>query len=127
MYHFVITLGGNTMMQGSSMTKTALLNAYPYVIECMNSNSSIETTKLQQINNTAFKMYPNPANETLFFEMEESILLLELFTVKGEKILTQQNLSSNFSLNLRNIPNGVYIVKYQTTTAIAYQKINILH
>ncbi len=64
------------------------------------------------------KIYPNPSNNILYFEMNErnfknySPLTVSFFDTNGKMILTKKGISSNnFSIEVRNLKTGIYTYK----------------
>ena len=67
----------------------------------------------------AFSLYPNPATNMVRVEskkhklINDEILLIEVFSMNGQKVLTQET-SSQFDVS--RLSNGTYIVKVVTTS-----------
>jgi uncharacterized repeat protein (TIGR01451 family) len=67
------------------------------------------------------KVYPNPATETMFFELEKgqfSIATFELFDMLGKRLVTQNFSGKTFEFNRQSIPSGVYLFKISTDNKI---------
>ncbi len=60
------------------------------------------------------KVSPNPATETMFFELEKgplSIATFELFDVVGKRLVTENFSGKTFEFQRKSLPSGVYIFK----------------
>lgn len=55
----------------------------------------------------SISIYPNPVKNTLFIELEETLVNMEVFNVVGTKILESE--SSN--INVSNLSSGLYLLK----------------
>ena len=66
------------------------------------------------INNSCV-VYPNPANEYFFLDLQENLqnTSFQLFNMQGQLVLTKL-ISENFSLiNIENLNRGIYLWKFQ--------------
>src|SRR5690606_3125652 len=106
--HFVGTLFSNTAgitpitSTGESDFFVAKLGAY-----ACGTNS---TTKF---NNIKVNVYPNPTNDIINIETDETLLNYVVYDMNGREIQKGMFGSSN-QLNLQNATNGVYFVKVTT-------------
>jgi endonuclease I/chitodextrinase len=58
-----------------------------------------------------FKMYPNPTNSnTLFFDTDTNAKV-EIYTILGKRILSNQVSNTNKEINIASLSKGIYIVK----------------
>lgn len=75
----------------------------------------------------AVKIYPNPAQNTLFVEMENNnVKLIEVRDVTG-KLLISQEIEYKGSINIQNLQNGVYFINLVNgTNLISSKKIAII-
>lgn len=58
----------------------------------------------------AFKIYPNPTAESLFFE-SENVKKIRVFNTFGQLLKTQ---TDELSVTLKGFPDGVYFLEFQT-------------
>jgi len=73
--------------------------------------------------------FPNPADEQVIFKLEEiAPLQLSLYDMNGRLILnaTFDNLQEG-SFNIKDIPNGLYVLNFQTKSASSTRKLFIDH
>ncbi len=82
------------------------------------------TLSLEKIDNTLFKLYPNPINgSTLNIVNPTSTKINELriFTINGKQVISIQNPSS--SVNIKDISSGIYIVKFISDKGTSIKKL----
>ena len=60
-------------------------------------------------NKKTIKIYPNPTSDYLFFENYQEINQVEIVGLSG-KVIIKQKMHSN-SLNLSNLPKGIYLIR----------------
>ena len=62
---------------------------------------------------TSIKMYPNPANNQVFFESDLALEQVKVFNITGKQVL-QANLSQNNNIQVSDLAKGIYLVQIQT-------------
>ncbi len=73
------------------------------------------------INNKCYSIlniYPNPANNAIYFNIKETELSVDVYDSFGKLILQSSN---NEMLNIENIPNGIYQIIISTKSGNAYR------
>ncbi|MBE0646480.1 MAG: carboxypeptidase regulatory-like domain-containing protein [Bacteroidales bacterium] len=71
-------------------------------------------------------VYPNPAGNRLYLESANPITRIELYSLLGDRCLTEDNLSaSTLSLDLSSLKQGIYMLKVTTNGAVYQRKIVI--
>ncbi len=76
-------------------------------------------------NNIKFEVFPNPVKDFFIVELpvaSEALYLLELFNVTGELVYQQILQGSPQTINVQDLPSGVYIVSLSNT----YKRVNQL-
>ena len=80
-------------------------------------SSRDSTKKITSQNNsniiTDITLYPNPANQTFtisFSEAQESVKQVRIINMQGKVVLSQENPSNN-TVNIANLPTGMYVVR----------------
>lgn len=69
-----------------------------------------------------FIIYPNPASEKVYIK-GNGINSIELYSLEGKKLDIQLN--ADQSMNVSNLPKGIYILKVQTENSITTKKLII--
>jgi len=74
--------------------------------------------------NNDLLLYPNPTTETLNLEIKDSMIMqYNLMDMKGSVLLNEERLNtSNKSINLSNLSNGIYLLKVTTNTNTTFIK-----
>lgn len=71
--------------------------------------------KTPQLSNTAFSVYPNPAQNELNFELGDNhgVKLIQIIATNGQVLRTFDTIPSDasFQLNLNGIDNGFYLIQ----------------
>jgi hypothetical protein len=77
-----------------------------------NCHAVILTNTNNWIANNKIKFYPNPVQNNLYIEMSEFIpnTSISIMNLLGQEIRQVETLSQNETLNLSDIPNGVYFI-----------------
>jgi len=77
------------------------------------------------------KVYPNPVSDELFVEFETKIpgteYLVGIWTLDGKALQFKSNIAlqglNQTLINLRDLPSGIYILRFQTADGVKTQKI----
>jgi hypothetical protein len=77
---------------------------------------------LENISETAISIYPNPAFEQ-FSIVAENILQIELYFLKGERLLKRTHYTASQPIDISSLAAGVYILKLQTPQGISSRKL----
>ena len=90
---------------------------------------SLSTDINQTLMETNLRVYPNPVREMLNILTNESINSIELYTQKGEKVLTRIFTPNEFQAqtDISNLPNGFYLLKLNSKNRHYSRKIIIQH
>ncbi|MBO2526280.1 MAG: hypothetical protein CW341_11410 [Bacteroidetes bacterium] len=71
---------------------------------------------------TDITLYPNPANQTItisFSEAQESVKQVRIINMQGKVVLSQENPSNN-TVNIANLPVGMYVVRVLSQSGKEY-------
>lgn len=86
---------------------------------------------LEELDNGSVSMYPNPANDvlTVSFGREVTNLEVALLDIKGRQVVANfKNVNGrNQTLDVSNIPSGVYVMKGQSKTFNFQKSVIIQH
>src|SRR5690554_124516 len=108
---------GSKMMFGSNWEDSSIKSdAYPpaFIVQAPQSSLGVEDETLAT---SDIKVYPNPSRDGLVnIKLNGSIAVkaIEVHDMLGRLIRTDQMDSSEKSLNLSNLPTGVYLLTFQT-------------
>ncbi len=69
------------------------------------------------------KVYPIPGNIILFFESDEDINLIEIFSLSGQLFISEKCDGTSTSVNIYSLPEGGYLTRITTTQGNYWQKI----
>jgi PKD repeat protein len=88
--------------------------------------SSITTLIASLPNSNLFNIYPNPASDKLTIEFDGSEKVeISIIDMQGRLVLKENNLKSYSTLDVSNLSNGVYQLKFVGTNSYSIQKILI--
>ena len=75
------------------------------------------------------KIYPNPANDKIFIEVEEEVIAIEIFDINGKVVYsTKPQRGGVVSANVSGLSNGAYLIKITLLSGEQLTgKISILH
>lgn len=103
---FLITVAGKTGVY-------YLDNVYMYVA----GTASVDNNEL-----LGFSMYPNPTNNRLNISAKETIKSAEVYSILGKKVMSVEVNSTSKSIDVSNLTNGVYLVKYNVNDKVGTAK-----
>jgi hypothetical protein len=74
------------------------------------------TSIMESVNNNNYSIYPNPSSGKFIFECNKNLrqsLSIEITNLKGEKVLTKNNLKTytKNNIDISNVAKGAYLVK----------------
>lgn len=85
-------------------------------------SSSIEETKVDN----SIKVFPNPANDKINFLSENVIQKIEIYNMMGQKVYVGEPIENNYTINVSEYKNGLFLVKVKTSKGDIIRKINIV-
>jgi hypothetical protein len=71
------------------------------------------------------RIFPVPAKRFLNISSKSQILELSLINIKGEKVLVQSPNQHNCQLDIRTIPEGLYLLKVRSVVGTQTLKVLI--
>ena len=82
--------------------------------------SEIEVHGIDEETANVITIYPNPASETITILAPESLLSnnVKIFTISGQLVKSKLINGSTTTINIDDIPSGVYFVKFNTSHGI---------
>jgi len=82
-----------------------------------------ETVASVQNNNlTDFSVYPNPANNIVNIQSNDTVKNISIFNILGKMVYNQNDINS---VNLSNFNSGIYLIKVETEKGIGTRKLVI--
>jgi len=98
---------------------------WDYVYDCNSSN------KDEIVYNTEFTLFPNPANDHVFVQMENDMFQIvksiELYTLQGNNVTDKVEILNNencgYTIKRNNLNEGIYILKIHTFNKPYYTKL----
>jgi hypothetical protein len=107
----------------TSLTGTIIGNELTF-----NKNSLVKSKlTVQEINNSAIVISPQPANNTLNVELNsfEGNRTIQIFDIKGKKVFELQTTEDNILIDLNSYNSGVYTIKANDATKTEFEKFMI--
>ena len=113
--HAVPNRDGSKVMFASNYDDTFTGDYAPaFIVQAPNSSLSVEN---ESINENQIKVYPNPSRDGLVnIKLNGNIAVksIQLFDMLGRAIRTEEMDTNEKSLNLSTLPQGVYLLSFQT-------------
>lgn len=81
------------------------------------------TNGLIEYNNPTFSISPNPANDQLVIESGLPIRSIEVLDVKGARVMSHVGTRSREVLNVRELKDGLYFIRLETSEGITQRKL----
>ena len=86
-------------------------------IELLGEWTTLSTGSLNGV--SSINVYPNPSNEMVVVSWDKHMQYgVRLFDLLGKQVLTQQMKSNNQSIDISDLPTGVYVIETYTVTEI---------
>jgi hypothetical protein len=82
-----------------------------------------QTLSTFDVKKNDFKVFPNPVNEQLQVFLPENEYHAVLFDINGKKVAEQKTTNSKVTLNFKNFPKGIYLLKIATEVGVFVKKI----
>jgi hypothetical protein len=91
-------------------------------VELLFNTSSVLPSQNFNSQNLKATIYPNPATDNFTIEMENEVKSVEIYSIKGQKVMT----STDKNVNISNLSKGMYLVRIEdSNNATATQKLII--
>ncbi len=99
-------------------------NFFLQFVEPVDATTSVRTISEE----LSFIVHPNPASQRLFVRLKDneihSDLTAQLISLEG-KIIIEQSLATNNSINLSTIPSGFYMMRLQSEKGYWVEKVTV--
>jgi hypothetical protein len=79
-------------------------------------------TVVNTTENDDFTVYPNPAQSTLYLENLKDVKSISVYSLTGQKLLTQKKATTNATINVSNLSSGVYMLSVESNSGSTTMK-----
>jgi len=119
----------NVKILNAETSQAQIANTYRAIganVRCIKDYS----TDIQIIDvNKTFNLFPNPANNTLNVQVKSNLntnMMLSIFDNTGRMVYSQSISNTNQSIDIRQIPSGIYFVKMQNNSVQQVERLIIV-
>lgn len=100
-------------------TSNSLLTAtgYQYM-----TKATISSLGVKDVLKVSSKIYPNPTVDFIQLDSSENIDKVNVFTIEGRLILSQDVHSNSYKLDVRNLSSGNYIISLESKNKVSRHK-----
>ncbi len=99
----------------------------PAGIDTITKNDYIEvgTTGIDPKEVASFRVFPNPSNGIIHLQPENmnGADKVSIFNISGEKVREVKINNNNISINMKDLPDGIYLIEMKTNIGVYSQKI----
>ena len=74
-------------------------------------------------NNATLSVYPNPATDIMKVESTQTVGSYEVYDITGARVIRNEPNAKAFTLDLRDLPSGTYLLKNVTKGSTQTQRI----
>ena len=85
---------------------------------------NVNTVGIDEQNQNAFTLYPNPANDNITIEANNGSVVV-IYDALGNQVFSTTTLNAKTEIDLRNFANGIYFVRVISDNNEATQKLII--
>jgi hypothetical protein len=100
-------------------------NSYDYIHHAIYYKARVTTTSLDNYENAAFDIYPNPASESMtidFANNSDDNAIAEIYNMDGKLIQRVSINQQKTEVNISSLSQGIYFVKISGNTGMAIKK-----
>ncbi len=83
------------------------------------------STRVEVAQEKLFDFYPNPANSQIQIQSDEQIDELRIHDITGKILVVRSQPSSNETIDISNLTNGLYIIQARVGNKISVEKLSI--
>lgn len=124
---------------GNNVVISPTINTTYTVVGTDANNCSGATTLIQlvtectgieknNVTNNSVRLFPNPAKNLLNVEFEtEGTKTMEVFNEIGQVVLTSHTINKRAQIDVSHLPNGLYLIKTQTSYATHLNRVIVNH
>ncbi|MFZ4521551.1 MAG: C10 family peptidase [Bacteroidales bacterium] len=105
-------------------------DGFIFMVDDISITSSLGTDDISALKST--RVFPNPAKDFLMIDCPRTLtnpLMIEMVSMVGAKIAswTETPVAGRIVLDVRSIPQGIYLVRVSTTSVEVTRKVSIIH
>lgn len=128
---------GNPLDQDEDRVVVFPAQQFTFVVEALDSNGCISreevevfidtcTTSFAEINKNNIQIYPNPASEEFFINLNSiGVYNIEILDIIGRVLVRKENMSNLVAIKTTEFKEGTYFIKIQANSDIQIYKIVI--
>lgn len=109
-----VAMGGIAGNVDANFTESSMVIDYVRIYQESTANTN-------DFFSSKFSIFPNPAKNKINIKTTELIDKLEIYSISGQKVLTQNN--SNKSLNISSLNTGIYHLKIHSNEKIVVKRV----
>ncbi len=119
----------NVKMLNAEATQAQIVNTYRAMganVRCIKDYSN--DIQIIDVNKT-FNLFPNPANNTLNIQLKSEVntnVMMSIFDNTGRIVYSQSISNTNQSIDISQIPSGIYFVKIQNNSVQQVERLIIV-
>lgn len=112
---YTIQVSHKGMISGGSQAFSLIITGF----------DSTDLTIQDDLQLTQLRVYPNPTNDILNFQVEGNLVIdkVELYDLVGKRVFVSTNIEENNSINISELNSGVYFAKIYSKDSYATHKI----
>jgi hypothetical protein len=121
-------LSNQLMSKAHALTYIDSIQGYihPRLMNARANTPDVPSSVREVSAQNTFKMYPNPASTQVTISSNEGLVKsVQVFDITGKLVITNQSNSVQVTLNIENLPNGIFLVQVQTNQGIEVEKLII--
>jgi hypothetical protein len=117
--------------------QTALLQTYTNIDNCATAVQTLQDATARfiagagipsgvaTVTDFGIRVYPNPANQTVYINSKEDVLKLDIYDYRGRLVYNTNNNVS--SIHVGGFSNGIYVMKIGVRAGVQIEKIEVLN
>ncbi|WP_170265041.1 T9SS type A sorting domain-containing protein [Salibacter halophilus] len=117
-----ITFNAHSLDDGLFIVRTSI-NSDEEIIKIVKDSTATSVTPLS--NNRLITLYPNPATDHVKVQSNEKVENINIYNTQGALVKSDKTTKQNNSIDIRNLPNGMYIAKIKTVQSVVTKKLII--
>ena len=99
-------------------------------VGCLTYSDTITVSfvEVKELDENLFELFPNPADEKLFFQLKKSVLgCLTVFDSKGQIVFNSESVEGRITIDTSTLEDGIYHLKWSNSKTIFVRKFMVLH